>query len=387
MKMIAITIIAAALLSTAPALLKKHAANEAADKYLVSATVKVRSSADELRRDHKQLAMFVKNGYAAYRITYNTLSPLGRPVVASGALYVPDTKGALPLFNYNHGTIFPSREGTAPSYTGTNDAEGGIAKLFAANGYLVVMPDYIGYGSTRNLEHPYGAYHINARAVTDMLYAVKEFCNDKQLTLSGKHFFSGWSEGAAITLATVLDLEKNHGDNFKPTATVLNAGPYYTSAFGNKVLDAAEPQRHMKSYAWVLQTYNSLYNINRPPAYYFTEPNATMLKEEGPEADITNSARELFTDGFRNNFKAGKDTALVNALKANDLWTGMPGSPVIFCHGDEDVYVPLFNSQKAYDEMKAKGADVELKIFKGHGHTSGVFNYLQTAFLAFEGKR
>lgn len=387
MKMIAITIIAAAVLGTAPVLLKKNTATANNEKFLVSATAKVTSSAEELKREHKQLAMFVKNGYTAYRITYNTLSPSGKAVVASGAVYVPDTKGALPLFNYNHGTIFPSRESTAPSYTGAFDAEGGIAKLFAANGYLVVMPDYIGYGSTKHLEHPYGAYHMNARAVTDMLYAVKEFCLDKQLTLSGKHFFSGWSEGAAITLATVLDLEKNHQGNFKPTATVLNAGPYYTSAFGSQVLDAAAPQRHMKSYAWVLQSYNRLYHINRPADYYFTEPNATLLKEDGPEADITNSARELFTEGFRNNFKAGKDTALANALKANDLWTGMPQSPVVFCHGDEDAYVPLFNSQKAYDEMKAKGADVKLKIFKGQNHTSGVFSYLQTTFMEFEGKR
>jgi len=379
---------AAALLGTAPVLLKKQQSkNEDAGKYLVSAKLKVESSADELKRDHKQLAMFVKNGYKAYRITYKTVSPSGQPVVASGAVYVPDIKGALPLFNYNHGTIFPSREGSAPSYMGAYDAEGGIAKLFAANGYLVVMPDYIGYGSTKNLDHPYGAYHINARTVTDMLYAAREFCDQKQVTLSGKHFFSGWSEGAAVTLATILDLEKNHGGNFKPTATVLNAGPYYTSAFSEQVLDAAEPLRHMKSYAWVLQTYNSIYNINRPPAYYFTEPYAGRLKADGPEADITNSAAELFTAGFRSNFKSGKDTALANALKANDLWTGSPGSPVIFCHGDEDVYVPLYNSQKAYDEMKAKGADVQLKIFKGQNHTSGVFNYLQTAFMAFEGKK
>jgi pimeloyl-ACP methyl ester carboxylesterase len=387
MKMIAIAIMAA-LLSTAPVLLKKHAAtNEDDKKYLVSAAVKIKSTADELRRDHKQLAMFVKNGYTAYRLTYNTVSPSGKAVVASGAVYVPDTKGALPLFNYNHGTIFPSKEGSAPSYMGAYDAEGGIGKLFAANGYLVVMPDYIGYGSTKNLEHPYGAYHINAGAVTDMLYAVKEFCRDKELTLSGKNFFSGWSEGAAVTLATVLDLEKNHDENFKPTATVLNAGPYYTSAFGKQVLDAAAPLHYMKSYSWVLQSYNSLYNINRPVTYYFTEPNAGMLKAEGPEADITHSAKELFTAGFRNDFNTGKDTAMMNALKANDLWTGKPESPVIFCHGDEDNYVPLFNSQKAYDEMKAKGADVQLKIFKGQNHTSGVFNYLQTAFMAFEGKR
>lgn len=230
--MLTIAIMATILMSSGQVCTEQNAAkDEAAKKYLVSAVQKVQSGADALKRDYPQLAMFVKNGYTIYRLTYNTVSPGGASVVASGAVYVPDVKGPLPLLNYNHGTIFPSKERSAPSYIGEYDAEGGIARLFAANGYLVVMPDYIGYGSTKNLEHPYGAYHITARAVTDMLYAAKEFCAGKQLALSGRNFFSGWSEGAAVALAAVLDLEQNHDDNFKPTATVLNAGPYYTSAF------------------------------------------------------------------------------------------------------------------------------------------------------------
>jgi len=387
MKLIMTSILAAILITAQPALLKAGGpSHPKANKYLVSTEQKLQSSADEIKTAHPEVALFVKNGYAAYRITYNTVSPTGEVVIASGAIYVPEVKGAMPLLNYNHGTIFPSRERNAPSYISDYGAEGNIAKLFAANGYLVAMPDYLGYGSTKKLPHPYGAYHINARTVTDMLHAVKEFCIDKQLVLSGKNFFSGWSEGAAIALATVLDLEKNNDEDFKPTATVLNAGPYYTSAFVDHILDATEPLRYMKSYVWVLQSYNELYKINRPSEYYFNTPYANRLNE-GPEADISQDAQELFATGFRNDFKSGKDTVLVNALKENDLWTGKPLSPVVFCHGDKDDYVPLFNSQKAFDEMKAKGADVKLKIFKGQTHISGVFAFLQTAFGAFEEKR
>jgi predicted esterase len=35
-----------------------------------------------------------------------------------------------------------------------------------------------------------------------MLYAVREFCDKNNIPLSGKNFFTGWSEGAAVTLAT-----------------------------------------------------------------------------------------------------------------------------------------------------------------------------------------
>ena len=113
------------------------------------------------------------------------------------------------------------------------------------------------------------------------MYAVKEFCNKNDITLSGKNFFSGWSEGAAVAVATVKDLEENYKGEFTPAATVVNAGPYYSSGFVNYILDSAKTLTYMSSYIWILQSYNRIYNINKPNDYYFTEPAATDLKD-GP---------------------------------------------------------------------------------------------------------
>ena len=33
--------------------------------------------------------------------------------------------------------------------------------------------------------------------------------------------------------------------------------------------------------------------------------------------------------------------------------------------------------------MKAKGADAKLNVFKGHMHSSGVYNFVQQAFTTF----
>ena len=73
-----------------------------------------------------------------------------------------------------------------------------------------------------------------------------------------------------------------------------------------------------------------------------------------------------------------------NAMLENDLWNWKPVSKIVFCHGDKDEYVPIFNSEKAYTTMKAKGADVTLKIFKGETHSSGVYAYIQQVFETFE---
>ena len=71
-------------------------------------------------------------------------------------------------------------------------------------------------------------------------------------------------------------------------------------------------------------------------------------------------------------------------MLANDLWNWKPLSKIVFCHGDKDDYVPLFNSEKAYETMKAKGADVTLKVFKGGTHSSGAYNFIMQAFTTFE---
>jgi len=363
-----------------------HAAgitNNGANKpWLVSAEAKSKLNAEELKQNYPMVAGFIKNGYTAYRITYNTTNTDGNNIIASGALFVPDIKGPLPLLNYDHGTYFPSHERNAPSYLNSG-SELGMGKLFAGAGYLVAMPDYIGYGSTKNVLHPYGAYHLIAGSVIDMLKAVKEFCNKNDIALSGKNFFSGWSEGAAVALATVKSLEEDHQSDFTPTATVLNAGPYYSSGFASYVLDSSKSFTYMKSYVWILQSYNRVYNINKPASYYFNEPAATDLKEN-PEANIIQDPQQLFTDEFRKNYKAGKEIALQNAMLANDLWNWKPVSKIVFCHGDKDDYVPLFNSEKAYTTMKAKGADVTLNIFKGQNHSSGAYNYLQQVFETFQ---
>jgi acetyl esterase/lipase len=186
-------------------------------------------------------------------------------------------------------------------------------------------------------------------------------------------------------VATVKALEENYKGEFTPTSTVLNAGPYHTSGFVDYILDSEQPLRHMTSYIWILQTYNKLYNIDKPTSYYFNEPTASELKKD-PEAYIPRDPNELFTRSFIESYKAGKETELEKAMRANDLWDWKPKSRIVFCHGDRDDYVPLFNSEKAYNSMKAKGADVSLKVFKGATHKSSALGYVQELFAELERK-
>lgn len=351
--------------------------------YLVSFEKKLTFTAQQLKNRAGIAALYIKNGFSAYRITYKTRDFNGELVIASGAVLVPDIDEPLPLMNYNHGTIFPGNESSAPGYLSQYNNEILLGGLFCSMGYLVVMPDYIGYGTTKNLKHSYCAYNFIAATCIDMLRATKEFCGSQDIKLNQKNFFTGWSEGGGVALAVVKNIEEKFNDEFKATAAAPMAGAYYLSGFAEHVINGKEDFPYINSYAWVLTSYNRVYNINKPLNYYFNEPYAARL-EKDPEASITYNPDDLFTPTFKTNYTTGVDGSLKNALRDNELWDWKPKARIVLCHGDKDNYVPFFNSEKVYNEMKAKGADVKLAAYPGKGHSNALAEYLMTVHDTFE---
>lgn len=351
------------------------------EKYFVSAEKGEHLPVNKIREKYPQLSQMITNGFTSYKIIYHSHNVNGELIDLSGALFIPDSDELHPLLNYNHGTIFPSQERNAPSYLSNFSMESGIGKIFSAAGYVVMLPDYIGYGSSKSFEHPYGAYDIIARSSIDMIYAVKEFCKKEKIRLSSKNFFSGWSEGAAVAMAVIRQLEKS-GD-IQPTATVLNAGPYFSSGFVQHILNSQEPLKFMNTYAWVLQSYNRVYQLHKPLEYFFNAEAAAKLKLN-IQAKIPLVPDQLFNETFKASYLSGNEKDLEEIFIRNDLWNWKPAGKLVLCHGDQDDYVPYFNSVKAYEEMKVKGADVSLRTFKGQTHSSGVMYYLMEMYQTFK---
>lgn len=362
-----------------PAIALKHSQTP----YLVSFEKKFTFSETQLKSMAAIASQYIRNGFSAYRITYRTVDVDGKEVIASGAILVPDGKQPLPLMNYNHGTLFPGNERSAPGYLSQYNSEVLLGGLFSAMGYLVVMPDYIGYGSTKDLKHPYCAYNFIAITCIDMLRAAKEFCDSLDLTLNNKNFFTGWSEGGGVALAVVKTIEEKFANEFTVTAAAPMAGAYYISGFAEHVINSPQDFPYINSYAWVLTSYNWLYNINKPLSYYYNEPYATRLLNN-PDATVPLKPGALFTETFIKNYSAGTDAELKKALLQNDLWNWKPKAKIVLCHGEKDNYVPFFNSTKVYEAMKAKGADVTLAAYPGKGHSNALPQYLQTVHSVFE---
>lgn len=141
-------------------------------------------------------------------VTYTTHVdlPLGRrDFNVSGGLIFPQgitgdqIKGVVTYF---HGTTFNK------CLVGSNYSQNGetrlLAEVFASQGYIVVVPDYIGQGQDWPNVHPYVLYpKVSAKTAVDMLTAVvPKIQKAYQLSPSQKLklFSAGYSEGGAYSL-------------------------------------------------------------------------------------------------------------------------------------------------------------------------------------------
>jgi hypothetical protein len=131
------------------------------DTYLVSSTeVKKFSKAEFLTTlsstfgaQSAQVSFLVKSGISLHKISYLTKTPEGNQITASGAVIVPtDLTEALAIGSVQHGTIYD--ENQAPSYF-NQQSESALGQFFASTGLIIAMPDYLGYGDSRNYPHPY----------------------------------------------------------------------------------------------------------------------------------------------------------------------------------------------------------------------------------------
>jgi alpha-beta hydrolase superfamily lysophospholipase len=351
--------------------------------HLVSSTLIGEYSAATLAgrvSDIPIVGALVRYPIRVYRLTYTTTNTDGKSVTASGALLVPVTSQALPLLSYQHGTIRPDAEDRAPSYYSPSSEVYSAVSVLASTGYIVSAPDYIGYGASKALPHPYEHAASLASASLDMLRAAREFAAKEKLALNQKNFLLGYSEGGFATMALHKMMEEKAAAEFTVTASAPGAGAYHKSAFADYILQSDEPLSFLSTYVWVLDTYNRTYGINRPISYYVNEPWATQL-QTNLYGEVPGKAKELFTAPFRQGILSKTDAQMLAAFRDNDIYDWQPKAPVALFHGTADDYVPFFNSQDAYNAMRARRAtQVTLRPIPGGNHFSSAVSYTLQAY-------
>ncbi len=328
---------------------------------------------------------YLKNSITVYKVVYKTKNTDGTEVQASGALIVPTVTGAIPMMSIQHGTI--RTDDDAPSNNGTNSDTYTFGSLFGSSGYIVALPDYIGYGTSKSLPHTYEHRNGLATASLDMLRASQEFLAQNKVNWDKRLYITGYSEGGYATMSLHKKMEEEAAGEFNLRASSIGAGAYDKTAFMKYVVNTAATTNpgYNSLYIWTLLTYDRIYGLNRPMSYYFKEPYATQIQTQRENASVNVNLSQIFTDGFKQAVNSGSDAAFVKAVADNDVFDWKPAVPVRMYHGADDQLVPVFNSKNAEAAMKKRGANVLLTTMPGnHTDLSVISDYALGTYGFFQ---
>ncbi|MDA7418453.1 prolyl oligopeptidase family serine peptidase [Xenophilus arseniciresistens] len=156
-----------------------------------------------------------KCGFELQSVHYHTVGGKEEETTASAALMVPTGSdpactGPRPIVMYAHGTTtdraYDLSRWVNPEQSSA--AEGVIlAAMFAAQGYIVVAPNYAGYAQSKLPYHPYLNGTQQGRDVADSLKAARSVLPLAGASDSGALLLTGYSQGGYVALAAHRELQ------------------------------------------------------------------------------------------------------------------------------------------------------------------------------------
>ncbi|MEO6914459.1 MAG: alpha/beta fold hydrolase [Chitinophagaceae bacterium] len=321
-------------------------------------------------------SLLAKNDADFYRMIYKT-SFKGKDVEVSGLLGIPKNVTVPPsLVCAQHGTIFKFSD--AP--TNFPNIFSGF-ELFAAAGFVVMLPDYIGYGVSQHLTHPYYDQASSGLTVVDMIKATKDFLVLQKMQTSTRQFLVGYSEGGYATMAAQKEIETNSSHGISLTAAAEGAGGYDLTVFLSTI-STTTTYAAPSFLSFILKSYDSTYGWNRPftdfftPAYAAKIPallNGTKSREE-IDAALTTSIPALLNPAFYAALTDPmKEIPLKTQLLTNSFISWVPKAPTRLYHGTADEVVPYETTIATFNRWKTAGAtNVEFFSTAGGTHKTTV---------------
>ncbi len=306
-------------------------------------------------------------GIKGYKIIYATKNDRGEDVNASGLITVPVPSSiileglkkegknfTMSIVSDQHGTIFPDSEAptTVASSIGTNPAVilspnswtiQSIIPLSIVGGFVTIQPDYIGFGSSKGITHPYLLEKSSANTVIDMIESTLKFGNDGNLPLNGQIYLTGYSEGGYATLAAAKEIEKNYPDlSLKGVAPM--SGPYDLNLTGMGVLGAPVMQRP-DFIGGIVNSYSEYYDLDlttmvkepyatKLPTFYKGDYTGAQIR-----AELTESIDEFFVTDFKVDFLTNPNNRLRTLFVQNNVNDYKPTTPtrLYYCKGDSVI--------------------------------------------------
>ena len=313
--------------------------------------------------------------------TYESTDIDGNPITVSGKVMYPKSGEIKNMMIVSHYTIGSNAE--CPSETFSFEG------IYAAKGYLVVIADYIGFGVTRDVVHPYLQAETCARNVIDMALAVRPWLKKRGIKLnSDQVVLLGYSQGGATTLHVqrLMETDEEYKGKFDIKINYAGAGPYdvartydYSVKIDVTGIPCAIPM--------IIQGMSIGMEKPLEMSYFFQEPLRSHYDEWLNSKDYTvpqmsaligsNKLSEILTPDGTDRTK--KETArFYTELKKNSIPSDYyPSAPLYMFHSEDDGTVPFVNSQLMQAQFRWYST-VEYDFGHYGNHQSGALKFILT---------
>ena len=328
-----------------------------------------------------------------YRTHYN-----GAEITASGLVCLPIAGEKFPVISFQNG--INTKDDQAPSADPLN-YNYVLLQVMASNGYIMLIPDYIGFGASEDLVHPYYNRDASDNAVADMLQACIELLEQKDIPAesNGKFYLMGYSLGGWATLSALDAIENGDVSGPEITAASCGAGAYDLMSMSAYVLnlETFPGPIYLPYFVYAAQQSGTL---SDPLDKFFKEPYASRIPEifDGSysnsevNAQLTDTIANLVTDDLRLNFSTGTSfQSLREQLTESSVPAWNSRALVNLYHGTADINVPPEQSAGVYDDFTQAGAAQKVNYIEMTGltHETGLIPWgimTITWFNSLEGK-
>ena len=331
--------------------------------------------------------------YMNYVFNYPSVDPFGNPCTLSGTITVDkslikDNRPFNGILLYNHFTIYATTQ--APSRGAIEFPTGA-----ALTDFIVVAPDYYGFGITEKEPQAYCISRANGRASLDAYLAAKRIIEDLKVKKGDDFIIAGYSEGAQTTIGVLREISERHPE-IKVKRAFAGDGPYDI----NSMYDAiTKGYTEMPSTVCnVLYAFNHFFRLGYDIHDYLKDPVAKNFDEWflskknkrralDEELIKTKKTSDLCTAAVFNGnsplslkFKeAFKEDALTSG------WTPRSDLDLMLFHDTKDDVVPVENFYAMSKFLKDHGIKTEEFVGEYSSETTkeiGITNH-ETSALTF----
>ena len=212
--------------------------------------------------------------YMNYVFNYPSVDPFGNPCTLSGTItvdksYLAEGKPFKGILLYNHFTIYETTQ--APSRGAVEFPTGA-----ALTHFIVVAPDYYGFGITEKEPQAYCISRANGRAALDAYLAAKRMIDDLAVKKNDDFIIAGYSEGAQTTMGVLREISERHPE-VKVKRAFAGDGPYDINSMYNTI---SKGDTEMPSTVCnVLWAYNHFFQLGYGIHDYLKDPVAANFDE------------------------------------------------------------------------------------------------------------